>query len=664
MDQSSKKFAGLQVQVQSIKALLAAHGLAIEWNRDQPYRHPKYVVPAEVSHNRYEDADPTLGGLKAEHIRELEPTVKLPDGKVFTTWDDLTVYSRVFHVKHGHPLADDANDGSAEKPWRTIGRAAAALKPGEKVVIHEGVYRERVIPARGGTGPEQMIAYEAAAGERVVIKGSRVYEGPWSSFTGVKIFGAGERTAKTHRVRLPREWFVGCLPFGMCNEQMRAYYRESPFYDVNKLAPKHREKMMLRRGLVFQDGRRLRQVRHSSPDLLQSDGVYWCEGDGRTIHIRPFGDVEPSGCVWEFTVQDQVFCPDETGLGFIRVRGLTIEHAADEFPVSFKGALSNHGGHHWIIEDCTVRQANATGINLGSEFWHALAPSGLGYDIVRRNVISDCGVCGLAGMGHPHHHLLVEDNLFERIGWQNFEWCWNAACTKLYTTLDSVVRRNLFRDSLDTSGVYFDIDNANTRVTENVFLDMRTPRGAVVVEMCTEPIVIDGNVFVNIRKGEDLPGVLAGGEVLRAIVSDGVTFTGNVVAGADGPVLHIMIDKPQRVAQGRSTLGLGFVFTDNVCVDSAMIAHQPRMGNVFDCNVYDLRRCPSAFHVSEFGPLHHLESWRQFSGQDQLSVNGVVQCERNDDEGTLRLRMTMAMPKDSLWGGEVRLKLDPRELGR
>jgi len=40
------------------------------------------------------------------------------------------------------------------------------------VLVHEGVYRERVKPARGGTGPDAMICYEAAPGERVVIKGS------------------------------------------------------------------------------------------------------------------------------------------------------------------------------------------------------------------------------------------------------------------------------------------------------------------------------------------------------------------------------------------------------------------------------------------------------------------------------------------------------------
>jgi len=42
------------------------------------------------------------------------------------------------------------------------------------VVIAEGVYRECVRPARGGSSAESMISYEAAPGAKVVIKGSAV----------------------------------------------------------------------------------------------------------------------------------------------------------------------------------------------------------------------------------------------------------------------------------------------------------------------------------------------------------------------------------------------------------------------------------------------------------------------------------------------------------
>ena len=66
-------------------------------------------------------------------------------------------------------------------------QAAQVLEPGEKVVIKEGVYRERIDPARGGTGPEKMIGYEAAPGAKVVVKGSRLVPSGWAPSAGFKI---------------------------------------------------------------------------------------------------------------------------------------------------------------------------------------------------------------------------------------------------------------------------------------------------------------------------------------------------------------------------------------------------------------------------------------------------------------------------------------------
>lgn len=99
----------------------------------------------------------------------------LPSGDRFAFWEDETVYRRIYHVDQQHPAAADGNEGTAEAPWRTLSAAAERLQPGEKVLIHGGTYRECVCPARGGTGPEAMIAYEAVPGERVVVRGSEIW---------------------------------------------------------------------------------------------------------------------------------------------------------------------------------------------------------------------------------------------------------------------------------------------------------------------------------------------------------------------------------------------------------------------------------------------------------------------------------------------------------
>ena len=113
-------------------------------------------------------------------LRSLEPPVLLPDGTEFQTWEQPLRFARTYYVDARHPAASDRNPGSREQPFATINRAAQVLQPGERVVVAAGVYRERIRPARGGTGPDQMISYEAEPGAEVVLKGSRTFREPWT----------------------------------------------------------------------------------------------------------------------------------------------------------------------------------------------------------------------------------------------------------------------------------------------------------------------------------------------------------------------------------------------------------------------------------------------------------------------------------------------------
>src|SRR5690242_16374810 len=101
-------------------------------------------------------------------------SARLPDGTQFTFWEKPTRFSRTYYVDGSSPASDDRGPGTRDRPFRSIGRAAEVLQPGERVVIAAGVYRECVRPARGGSGPEKMISYEAAPGAAVIVKASEV----------------------------------------------------------------------------------------------------------------------------------------------------------------------------------------------------------------------------------------------------------------------------------------------------------------------------------------------------------------------------------------------------------------------------------------------------------------------------------------------------------
>jgi len=75
------------------------------------------------------------------------------------------------HVAQG---GDDSKPGTQAAPLRTIQAAAKLAQPGDVITVHAGVYRERVNPPRGGESDRKRIVYQAAAGEKVEIKGSEV----------------------------------------------------------------------------------------------------------------------------------------------------------------------------------------------------------------------------------------------------------------------------------------------------------------------------------------------------------------------------------------------------------------------------------------------------------------------------------------------------------
>ena len=82
-----------------------------------------------------------------------------------------TMQATEYHVAAS---GNDANRGTKSAPFRTIQRAADLAQPGDGITVHEGVYRERINPPRGGASDKKRIVYQAARGEKVEIKGSEV----------------------------------------------------------------------------------------------------------------------------------------------------------------------------------------------------------------------------------------------------------------------------------------------------------------------------------------------------------------------------------------------------------------------------------------------------------------------------------------------------------
>ena len=412
----------------------------------------------------------------------------LPDGTLFGIWKDRTDYGKAYYVDQQHPEAADENPGSEDAPFLTIQRAAEVVAPGEKVLIKTGIYREWIRPRRGGTGMDGMISFEAAPGARAIISGSRVLEGRWElSRWPARI------SVNSWMTRLPEEFFTGDHPFAQVNTT------EEDF-EIMRWARAVRGKVphTLRRAMVFQNGRRLTQL-SCYGDMHRVPGSFWVDAGEQRLHVNPFGRSHPDTQQFEVTERQYLFKPMLNGMGFLRIKGLTFEHAGNGFVRSGNGAVNTWGGHHWIIEANTVRQINAVGVEIGAWTDEHVDRGPVeeleertGDHIVRGNHVHDCGTGGIQGTVVARS--LVAGNHIHDCGWQEAEPYWETAGIKILYTNSALVQGNHIHHCYAAPGIWIDFMNRNTRVCRNLVHHISSYHGGIFFEASNAPNLIDNNI--------------------------------------------------------------------------------------------------------------------------------------------------------------------------
>ena len=441
-----------------------------------------------MNHVNPDSMKPDQTKREGRHM-EKDYSAILPDGSSFRFWEKETVWQRELFVSADDPAASDENDGSEAAPFRTIGRAAAEATPGTRVRIHAGLYRECVRPARGGEDAEHMISFEAYGDGDVIVRASEKVT-DFIPSEGWMLRMPEDGNVRIWEYDLDPDLFRGYNPFCAVNILHDRLFIE---YDKTDMTP-----YLNRRGCVFCDGKPLTQVPLYYM-MGRQDNTYWVEANGQKVHFRLAGDADPKDHLIEVTVREQCFAPDKPFLNYIRVKGLTFEHAATGAPVPQRGAVSAYRGHHWIIEDCDINWSNGVAVDVGNECWHHTHREGevIGYSVIRNCRIRDAGVCGIAGLFAEG--MLVEDNVIEGTGWQKMELSWEAGAIKLHNSVNALIRRNVFRNTLRADHLWLDCGNENNRITGNLFLDGIEQREAIFIECTREGInLIDNNIIWNV----------------------------------------------------------------------------------------------------------------------------------------------------------------------
>jgi alpha-N-arabinofuranosidase len=386
----------------------------------------------------------------------------------------------------------DHNSGSRQSPFKTISAAAQVARPGDVITVHEGVYRERVNPPRGGESGDKRIVYQAAPGEKVVIKGSEAVKG-WEHVEN-----------DTWKVTLPDNFFGDFNPF---NDLISGDWFSS---EGNKIHT----------GAVYLNGDWLAET-FALADVIKPVGktpLWFAQADkAETTIWAQFKGVDPNKENVEVNARQTVFYPEKPGVNYITVRGFTMEHAATPWapPTAEQiGLIGTHWSKGWIIENNTIRYSVCTGVTLGKygDEWDNRAESAEGYvgtirralkngwskenighHVVRNNHISHCGQAGIVGsMGAVFS--TVTGNVIHDI---NLGRSFNGAemaGIKFHGAIDTVISNNhIYRT---TRGIWLDWMNQGTRVTGNLLHD-NGPAEDIFVEVNHGPFVVDNNLLLS-----------------------------------------------------------------------------------------------------------------------------------------------------------------------
>jgi len=482
------------------------------------------------------------------------------------------VHAKEYHVSGtGH----DTNPGTEAKPFKTISAAAMLAEPGDVITVHQGVYREQINPPRGGRSDKDRIVYQAAQGEKVVIKGSEVVKG-WK-----------KKENDAWKVSIPNSFFGEFNPF-------------DDLIHGDWFKPKDRDHHT---GAVYLNGHWLSEA-SKLEDVLKTaaDNPLWFSSvdDRNTTIWAQFKGVDPNEEEVEINVRQSVFYPSEPGRNYIAVRGFTLEHAATPWapPTAEQiGLIGTHWSKGWIIEDNTIRYSVNTCVTLGKygdEFDNTSANAAVGYvetikrgradgwskdnighHIVRNNHISHCEQAGIVGSLGAIFST-VSDNTIHDIHVRRLFSGHEMAGIKFHGAVDTLISNNhIYRTN---RGIWLDWMSQGTRVSGNLLHD-NGPLEDIFVEVNHGPFVVDNNILLS--------------PISLQVNSQGCAYAHNLMTGqvrvrtGEGRMTPYLEEHGTEIAGLADNLGGDERYYNNLVVNEGLAAYDPVTLPMFlDGNVY------------------------------------------------------------------------------
>jgi len=545
---------------------------------------------------------------------------------------------------HVSVKGNDSNDGSVTSPYKTISAAAQVAQPGDVVTVHEGSYRERVTPPRGGESDAKRIVYQAAPGEKAVIKGSEVIRdwkpflpGVWKATISNSLFGR----YNPYKDLIVGDWFTGK---GRPHHTGEVYLNGKSLYETH----------LLERVLAP-------QPYADSRDPAASTLTWFCESDEKNTYIYAnFQGKNPNQELVEINVRDSCFYPDQPGRNYITIRGFRMSQAATQWaaPTAEQiGLIGTNWSKEWIIENNVISDSKCSGITLGKDrktghnVWlndphmdgathynlvivRALiagwSRENIGSHVIRNNTIFNCEQTGIAGSLGAVFSQITNNHIYNIWAKRQFTGA-EMAGIKLHGAIDVLIKNNHIHNA--GRGLWMDWMAQGTRITGNLRYDNTTDD--LFVEVNDGPFLVDNNVFLS--------------ELALHDMSEGGAYVHNLLAGRITSRPELSRFTPYHLAHSTSLAGLNNTkggdnrFYNNVFVGGDAPSAQtrgtnPKVVTGFGPWVYDIRE-----YLLQTGGNVYLNGARPYQKETAPLVlaDAVPQPRILEEGGNVYLRLTL-----------------------
>ena len=471
------------------------------------------------------------------------------------------------YVDPAHPAAQDAGEGGAKQPYRTLAYAMKQLRAGDTLNLVPGTYRESLIfPEVSWTGAPTSV--QPVGDGEVIIKGSDVVDG-W------KRVEAGLYVKRPWTVN-SQQVFLDGKPLKQVGGTVFNGYPDRPDHPMKKLHAGQ--------GGIW-PGRVAGGVRELTEESFHYDAA------ARSLYVK----IAPSGTLEGRTVEASVrpYLALGKGLKNVHLAKLNFQHA-NTTAVSQAGAISL-SGDRMLLEGIVVSLVDGNGIDItGNE------------NVIRASRANYCGQVGMKVRGRANK-LIDNETSFNNT--RGFNKWWEAGGAKFVGDgglQDSEVRGHRAIGN-GGDGIWFDWMNSNNRIHDNV--SAYNAGFGIHYEASQKGYIYNNWVFGNRQRGIYLAHSSGSLVAHNLIARNGMEGIAIVDEGRSR-------DKAELRPRGNRVLGNILAWNGRTTV----VLPKGLLENVSDYNLYLANKEPPSFSLgwaSRESPVRKgLKSWQAASGQD------------------------------------------------